>query len=263
MIYAVSIQQADALDEFRCAARRLLAAGVAPGDVAWGSGSATSLLGDLPPHEEKIISVPRSFVDLANAVACNRDDRRWSLLFEALWRIHDGKSELMQLVSDPLIHRLHRMAAAVKRDQHRMTAFVRFKRVPDSDDEHFIAWYEPQHRILRRTSSFFIDRFANMRFSILTPDLTLHWDRNVECFVPGLRKEDGVPEDAVEDWWRRYYTAVFNPARTNARLMQQHLPKRFWRNLPEATTIMSLIEEAGGRTERMLAHPSDRRIGRR
>jgi probable DNA metabolism protein len=119
--------------------------------------------------------------------------------------------------SDPLVHRLHQIAAPVRHDQHRMTAFVRFRMVPDVDAELYIAWYEPRHRILRRGSAFFIDRFRNMRFSILTPDLTLHWDRRVERFAPGLPRKDGCSEDAVEDWWRRYYGAPCSTLRGRVR----------------------------------------------
>ena len=158
----------------------------------------------------------------------------------------------MEKAADPLVHRLRRMATAVKHDQHRMTAFVRFRAVPDQEDDHFIAWYEPQHRVLRRTAAFFIDRFAAMRFSILTPDLTLHWDRANATFAPGLRREDALSQDGVEAWWQRYYGAIFNPARLNQRLMKSHLPSRFWRDLPEARLIADLINEAGGRTSRMI-----------
>jgi uracil-DNA glycosylase len=252
MIYAVAIQQHDGLDEFRCAARRLLAAGVAPADIGWSNESKGSLFGEPLPIDEKTVTVPRAFVALSDAVSCHRDEQRWPLLYEALWRIDRGERVLMQQASDLLVHRLNRMAASVRRDQHRMTAFVRFRKVPSSDGEHFIAWYEPQHFILRRTSSFFVDRFTNMLFSILTPDLTLHWNRSDEQFGPGLRRQDAASEDAVENWWRRYYAAVFNPARMNARLMQQHMPKRFWRDLPEAKTILELIDGAAERTDRMI-----------
>ena len=252
MIYSVTIKQPDDLDEFRRAARRLLAAGAGPADVAWSGDERGSLFGDALPSDEKITPVPRSFVTLAGAVICHRDEQRWNLLYEALWRIDSGEAALTQVASDPLMHRLHRMAAAVKHDQHRMTAFVRFRMVPDPSGDRFVAWYQPQHRVLRRAAGFFIDRFAATRFSILTPDLTLHWDRNVERFGPGLRREDAASEDAVEQWWREYYAAVFNPARTNVDLMRRHMPKRFWRDLPEAKIIEALIGAAGARTNRMI-----------
>jgi uracil-DNA glycosylase len=255
MIYTATVTHPDDMDEFRSVARRLLAAQADPADVSWSSDLAGSLFHETLPTNEKSVSVPRSFASLSSVVICHRDEQRWSLMYEALWRLDHGERALMQRASDPLLHRLHRMAAAVKHDQHRMTAFVRFRAVADPDGDHFIAWYEPRHHTLRRASAFFIDRFANMRFSILTPDLTLHWNRNVAQFTPGLRREDACSKDAVEDWWRRYYAAIFNPARTNAQLMQRHMPRHFWRDLPEATIIVSLIAEAGLRTDRMIQSP--------
>lgn len=256
MIYAVTIRQPDDLEEFRRAARSLLAGNVAPFDVAWNDEPASSLFTNPPPAGERQIFVPRAFVDLASAVICHRDDQRWPLLYAILWRIDQGERELLAQISDPLVHRLNAMAASVRRDQHRMTAFVRFRTVQDADGEHFVAWYEPKHRTLRRTASFFIDRFASMRFSILTPDLTLHWDRNNQRFTPGLRRQDAASEDAIEEWWRRYYVSVFNPARLNTRLMNSHMPKRYWRDLPECKTIAALIEEAGARTDQMIQPPN-------
>ena len=252
MIYAVTIDQPDDLDAFRRTARKLLAAAAQPPDVVWSSGPIASLFAAPLPAEEKLTIVPRSFADLAAAVICHRDDGRWPLLYEALWRIDQGERSLMEQTTDPLVHRLRRMAAAIKHDQHRMTAFVRFREVPVPGGNMFVAWYEPQHYILRRTAGFFIDRFTNMRFSILTPDLTLHWDSGKETFAPGLSRQDAATEDAVEDWWRRYYAAIFNPARINPRLMRSHMPKHFWRDLPEAQAITDLIEQAGVRTDQMI-----------
>jgi uracil-DNA glycosylase len=262
-MHAVTLRQPDDPDEFRFHARRLLAAAIDPADVIWNAdGSETlfslSAAADSASGGERVVLVPRAFADLADAVVCHRDAGRWALLYRALWRIGHGERRLMEQAADPLVHRLHQMAAAVRRDQHRMTAFVRFRLLPGSDDSgggagaHYIAWHEPRHRVLRRASSFFIDRFASMRFSILTPDLTLHWDRAAARFTPGLRREDAVSADAVEDWWRRYYAAVFNPARVNAGLMSSHMPKQYWRNLPEAAVIAELVRTAGTRTGRML-----------
>ena len=245
----VALLEPDSLTEFRSIARKLLSAGVPPAGIAWGTDN---LFGDTLPAEEKIIAVPRAFADLAGAVICHRDEARLPLLYEALWRIDQGDRTFMDRPSDPLRYRLHRMEAAVRRDRHRMTAFVRFRAVPGVDGDTFVAWYEPRHRVLRRTASFFTDRFTNMRFSILTPDLTLHWDGKGERFGPGLRREDAASDDAVEEWWRRYYSAIFNPARLNAGLMASHMPRHFWRDLPEARTIRDLIEQAGVRTDRMI-----------
>jgi uracil-DNA glycosylase len=252
MIYSIAIPQPDDLDAFRLAARRLLAAEIDPADVAWTDGNNGELFLDVPPEEEKIAFVPRAFVLLAEKVACHRDEARWPLLYQLLWRLTHGERTLMDQGADPLMHRLQQMASAVRRDQHRMTAFLRFRVVDDDEGACCVAWYEPQHHSLRGTSSFFINRFASLRFSILTPDLVLHWNRHAATFGPGLQRQDAPPPDAMEGWWKRYYRATFNPARYNPRLMRGHMPKRFWRNLPEAAAIPDLLNETGARTNRMI-----------
>ena len=44
--------------------------------------------------------------------------------------------------------------------------------------------------------------------------------------------------------WLTYYSHIFNPARLNPKVMEGHLPSRFWKNLPEGKLIPGLISEA-------------------
>ena len=68
------------------------------------------------------------------------------------------------------------MQKAIRREIHKMHAFVRFRRVEDEDGERYVAWFEPEHDILERIAPFFAGRFPSMRWSILTPLGSLHWD---------------------------------------------------------------------------------------
>ena len=252
MIYSIVIEPPDDFAAFRTAARRLLAARIDPADVTWTDRREAALFPQVPPGPERIAAVPRAFVELAEAVACHRDASRWPLLYQLLRRLADGERTLMDQPADTLVHRLQRMAASVRRDRHRMTAFVRFRIVDDDDGPCSVAWYEPQHRILRRVTPFFIDRFASLRFSILTPDMCVHWDRQTARYASGLSRSAAPGGDEVEDWWKRYYCATFNPARVNPKLLNSHMPKRYWRDLPEAGSIQDLLGNASRRTDRMI-----------
>lgn len=46
---------------------------------------------------------------------------------------------------------------------------------------------------------------------------------------------------------------MFNPARLKVQAMKREMPKRYWRNLPEAQDIDVLIRAAATRTEDMVA----------
>jgi DNA polymerase len=107
--------------------------------------------------------------------------------------------------------------------------------------------------VVEKTAPHFVRRFANMRFSILTPDACAHWDGRELSFTPGADASQAPREDALEEFWRTYYASIFNPARLKTAAMQREMPKRYWRNLPEAVLIPSLIEQAEARSAQMIA----------
>ncbi len=252
--YAVSLPREDAFEDFRDAARSLIGADVKPADVTWRVRAGDLFGGRTPPQSGvTTFGVPGAYVRLAEAVVCHKDRERFALLYEALWRITHGERELLSVASDPLTHRLERMAKTVRRDMHKMTAFVRFRQIVDDGGERFVAWFEPEHFILRRVADFFVGRFAAMRWSILTPQGAMHWDGKSLSFSEGVSKKDTPSSDALDDWWRAYYRSTFNPARANLDAMRAEMPKKYWRNLPEAELIPGLLAEAGDRTRQMVA----------
>jgi uracil-DNA glycosylase len=144
----------------------------------------------------------------------------------------------------------------VRRDLHKMHAFVRFKDVGDR----FVAWYRPDHRIVALAAPFFVERFHTMRWSILTPDLSTHWDGESLTFSAGVPRSAAPTEDQLESLWRTYYASMYNPARTNLKKMRADMPTRFWRDLPELRELPRLLSDADHRVgtmfERQRSAPS-------
>jgi DNA polymerase len=190
-------------------------------------------------------------VDLAARVILHRSDERFALLYRLLWRLRE-EPNLMHIASDPDLARAQGFAGEVSRAAHKMKAFVRFRETSDEDGEAYVAWFEPAHRVAEATAPFFVRRFANMRFSILTPDVCVHWDAKALAFTPGADPADAPAPDALEDYWRTYYAAIFNPARLNPQAKQREMPKRYWRNLPEAGLIPELIARAEAQVQDMV-----------
>jgi DNA polymerase len=196
-------------------------------------------------------SAPRGFIDLAKDVLLHRSEARFDLLYRLLWRLAD-QPRLIEIASDPDVRAAHLMQKAVHQAIHKMHAFVRFRRVEGEPEETYVAWFEPPHRVTLAGADFFVRRMANLRFSILTPEVAVHWDGAALSSTPGVDKSQAPDEDALEDHWRAYYASVFNPARLNPRVMTQHMARRYWRNLPEAQLISGLVRQAQGRTETMV-----------
>ena len=154
--------------------------------------------------------LPRAVGDLIRLVVCHRDPERYALLYQLVWRVLNGERDLLEVTSDLLVHRLDRMARSVRRDLHKMHAFLRFRRLDGS--ERFVAWFEPDHFILEAAAPFFVDRFR-LDWAILTPVGSAWWNREMLAFGPPARRDEAPGGDAFEAGWRSYYESVFNPAR--------------------------------------------------
>lgn len=152
--------------------------------------------------------------------------------------------DLLNIATDPDVGRIRDMAKAVRHDEHKMHAFVRFREIGRERNSHFVAWFEPEHHIVEFAAPFFMRRFADMEWSILTPDLCAHWDGHALSFTPGVSRSDAPSKDRLEEFWRSYYASIFNPARLKVKAMQTEMPKKYWRNLPEASLIKPLIAGA-------------------
>jgi DNA polymerase len=129
-----------------------------------------------------------------------------------------------------------------------MHAFVRFRKV----GERYVAWYRPDHRIVPLAAPFFAERFPSMEWSILTPDLSVHWNGRTLSFSEGVARDAAPSEDELEELWRTYYASIFNPARTNVAKMRADMPSRFWRDLPELRDVPRMLANASTRVGSMI-----------
>jgi DNA polymerase len=197
------------------------------------------------------LRVSAEFLDLAATVALHREPSRFALLYRLLWRLR-SEPRLLALSVDPDVAQARAWAKAVDRDIHKMQAFVRFREVPGAEPRAFIAWFEPEHHIVEANAPFFVRRFANFSWAILTPERSAYWDTRQLTFGSGARRADAPSDDAAEALWRSYYASIFNPARLNVATMQSHMPKKYWRNLPESGLIPQLIAASQERTLAMI-----------
>jgi uracil-DNA glycosylase len=237
---------------FRQAVRELAAAGFPPEEVSWTTGGMPTLFPAVRCDNAPAISLPRGAHNLIRLVVCHRDPARYALLYTLVWRILHGERHLLEVASDPLVFRLGRMAKAVRRDLHKMHAFVRFRRIEADGDERFVAWFEPDHFILEAPASFFVERFRALHWSILTPLGSIHWDRTDLRFGPPARREDAPTADPFEAGWQGYYESTFNPARLNLAVNRGHMAKKYWKNLPETAGIPELVRTAPLRVREMI-----------
>lgn len=248
------------LSEWRDAARRFLAVGLEPQAVDWRlKGEQRGLFGaehgllrntDEPPipstDATARMPVPPAFIRLADALVCHSDPGRFALLYRLLFRLKTDR-HLLEMETDSDVALAYRMQKSVGRDYHKMTAFVRFKEIPlpsgAAGRRRFFAWFEPDHFIVARVAPFFKRRFNDMDWIIATPRGSASWDgRTLLTSTEPARKSDIL--DETDELWRTYYASIFNPARLKVKMMMTEMPKKYWKNLPEAELIPGLIAGA-------------------
>lgn len=262
--YHVALPEPDDFTAWRDQARRLVQAEAPPDRVTWeapGSDDGSLFAAEARGRDKRLpaprpdapqVRGSRAFLDVAGKAALHSDPARFALLYRLLWRLQ-SRPTLLDDGADADVLRLNALARAVRRDIHKMRAFVRFRAVTDEDGtERYVAWFEPTHHILRANARFFVERFTAMRWSILTPRGSLHWDGETLAEGPPAQRGDAPEGDPAEDLWRRYYASIFNPARLKIGAMLKEMPRKYWKNMPETALIPALVAGAQAREATMV-----------
>ncbi len=188
-----TLARPDDLDGFRLAIRSALALGLGPHDLDWAIAGTTDGLAPAPAlpalPDAPAPRVPRRFVELAGLAICNRSPDRFRLLHSLLVRLQTAP-RLLADRADPEVDSVLELANSVSRERSRMRAFLRFHETQDDGGRLCVAWFEPSHHVLRLDIGFHIRRLAARRWTILTPDLSVHWDGEAVHWLPGAPKAE-------------------------------------------------------------------------
>lgn len=259
------------LDGFRAVVRALLAEARAPDSVTITEARASqrSLFSEPAPSSVRAsetapapVALSRAMVSIIELVLCHRDPARLDALYRVVYRFAFGDRRVLERETDPDVRALRLYERALRRDIHKMHAFVRF-RLARGEPERYVAFYEPDHRVLRRAIEHFVSRFGDRDFSIFTPDESAHYraesralsyDAGAQSEGDAWARAGGIAEDEaqISEQFQGYFRSVFNPARVAERAMVREMPRRFWKHLPEAQLVPALLAEAREREDAMI-----------
>ena len=148
--------------------------------------------------------------------------------------------------SHPAVITVTQTAKKVWREKHRMEAFVRFQKTQDGL---FYSMIEPDHNVLPLISKHFSSRYADQRWLIydgkrkygLYYDLETVAEVEINFSEAAGRGADvaavyDAEEGAYQQLWQQYFKSVNIEARKNTKLHIQHMPRRYWKYLPEKKT---------------------------
>jgi probable DNA metabolism protein len=209
---------------FREEARVLLSHQIPPEAVHWRAETAQNsdqfadpaAPGDSRPRgvpKAASAIVPASFLRLCEIVVLHHDPSRFSLLYRLLWRLVHEPGLRHNPVDPDMLH-AHQMGQAVRRDMHKMKAFVRFRTVHDGGSPPLqLAWFDPAHHIVEAVAPWFARRGPQTRWAIITPERSVEWDTRQLHFGPGLPRSDAPLPDADEAAWLACYQRVLGARR--------------------------------------------------
>jgi uracil-DNA glycosylase len=254
------LPQSASFEEWRNRARPMLGAGVPP-DIAVNGLVELDDAAFASIQSMRPVSLPAVLMGLLDRLCCFRSADRYELMYRLAWRTLYENSKLLEDAADADVRTATLMDAAIRRDVHKMHAFVRFREVVDETGEPaFFGWFEPEHEILRRGSVFFTKRFPNMMWTIATPDGAAVWNKDALKFVASPAPDARPAGDRYEELWLTYYRSICNVARINPSAMRREMPQKYWKNLPEAAEIRVLIRD-GATNFAARQQIADERIG--
>lgn len=155
--------------------------------------------------------------------------------------VFDAGQNIEEDYGNKYVMRLSELVKKVRREKHRMEAFIRFQKLKD---ETFYAAIEPDFNVLPLLIRHFKNRYADQKWIIYdikrkygvhynlhdTEYISLDFSDVKATNVVSAYTED---EEIYQVLWKNYFKSVNIPARKNTKLHLMHVPKRYWRHLTE------------------------------
>lgn len=156
--------------------------------------------------------------------------------------VFDTARNIEEDYGNKFILRISEIVRMMRREKHRMEAFVRFKQLRDGC---YYAAIEPDFNVLPLLIKHFKNRYADQKWIIydLKRSYGIYYDLHDTQYITldfsTLNKPGEVISAFTEDesiyqhLWKNYFHSVNIPARKNTKLHVRHIPKRYWKHLTE------------------------------
>lgn len=181
--------------------------------------------------------------DFYHAFLCESMDV-WQASFHIAVQIFKGNTAILTNFGDDDVMKFSSALRKVSRERHRMKAFVRFQQ---SSDGMYLATVEPDFNVLPLIIPFFKNRYTDQKWMIydLKRKYGIYWD-GIQITEVVLNTSDPkylvqtnsvITLDETEEYfknlWQQYFKSTNIVARKNMKLHLQHVPRRYWKYLPE------------------------------
>lgn len=175
----------------------------------------------------------------------SEDPQAFQDLFYFAHYIFDNAAGAEKNFGNPYVIAIDKMDQKVRRESHRMKAFIRFQKTADGI---YYCPVEPDFNVLPLIAKFFKDRYADQQWIIYdvkrryglfynlhtVEQITYEFVAEIDTRTIVLPKElTDDKEELAAILWKDYFKSTNIPARKNMKLHLQHVPKRYWKYLTE------------------------------
>lgn len=125
------------------------------------------------------------------------------------------------------------LSRRVANEAHLFLGLIRFKKLRNGL---FYASYEPDNNITQLIAGHFARRFQDQPWIIHDRRRAVCALYNGEEVIFASEVPDFVSKDSDEEYeelWKKYFTSIAIESRKNPRLQRSHMPRRYWKHLPE------------------------------
>jgi probable DNA metabolism protein len=175
---------------------------------------------------------------------------REAALFRLVETLFGGGADRLDDFRDDDVRAAEKMVRLTRREVHRMHAFVRFE---ETTDGQFIAEVEPEADVLPLIGEHFGKRYPAMRWAVVDvsrgrallhrPAADAPLTERLAIVPASEVHAERVPKEMrVQEQWQTYFRSVTIPERANPKLHLRHMPRRYWRHLPEKRPAVRLVD---------------------
>ncbi|TFF39633.1 TIGR03915 family putative DNA repair protein [Mucilaginibacter psychrotolerans] len=156
--------------------------------------------------------------------------------------VFDSAVNIEEDYGNKYVVRVSELVRMMRREKHRMEAFVRFQQLGDGT---YYAAVEPDFNVLPLLIRHFKSRYADQKWIIydIKRKYGLYYDLHDTQFIEMDFADANMPGNVIaafseeegiyQQLWKCYFHSVNIASRKNTRLHVRHIPKRYWKHLTE------------------------------
>ncbi len=144
-------------------------------------------------------------------------------------------SKVDMYLSNDTVFKVMDINRRVGYEVHRLMGFVRFRQVGDGI---FYSSISPDYNIVELLAPHFAQRLSDQKWIIHDVRREIAALYNMKEWIVSEFSADEIPDVTDEEklyskLWKRFFTTLEIPSRTNHKLQRQLLPRRYWEHLTE------------------------------